>query len=122
MAHDTAALSADYIAAQKARLLALRDELGADNQASAAEEAELQADSIDEPQGSGDDAQKTNLRDNNAALIEHNAARLAAVTRALQKIEDGSYGLSDRSGAPIPKARLDALPESLWTVEEDEDA
>ena len=122
MAHDTAALSADYIAAQKARLLTLRDELGADNQASAAEEAELQADSIDEPQGSGDDAQKTNLRDNNAALIEHNAARLAAVTRALQKIEDGSYGLSDRSGAPIPKARLDALPESLWTVEEDEDA
>ncbi|MEF3083680.1 TraR/DksA family transcriptional regulator [Luteimonas sp. SMYT11W] len=122
MAHDTAALSADYIAAQKARLLALRDELGADNQASAAEEAELQADSIDEPQGSGDDAQKTNLRDNNAALIEHNTARLAAVTRALQKIEDGSYGLSDRSGAPIPKARLDALPESLWTVEEDEDA
>ena len=122
MAHDTAALSADYIAEQKARLLALRDELGADNRASAAEEAELQADSIDEPQGSGDDAQKTNLRDNNAALIEHNAARLAAVTRALQKIEDGSYGLSDRSGAPIPKARLDALPESLWTVEEDEDA
>jgi DnaK suppressor protein len=122
MAHDTAALSADYIAAQKARLEAMRDELGADNQASAAEEAELQADSIDEPHGSGDDAQKTNLRDNNAALIEHNAARLAAVTRALQKIEDGTYGLSDRSGAPIPKARLDALPESLWTVEEGEGA
>lgn len=122
MAHDTAALSADYIAEQKARLLALRDELGADNVASAAEEAELQADAIDAPHGSGDDAQKTNLRDSNAALIEHNAARLAAVKRALQKIDDGTYGLSDRSGAPIPKARLDALPESLWTVDEDDGA
>ncbi len=120
MASDTNALSADYIAEQKVRLVALRDELGVDNRASAAEEAELQADSIDEPHGSGDDAQKINLRDNNAALIEHNAARLAAVTRALQKIEDGTYGLSDRSGTPIPKARLDVLPESLWTVEEDE--
>ncbi|WP_101927477.1 MULTISPECIES: TraR/DksA family transcriptional regulator [Luteimonas] len=119
MAHDTSPLPAGYIAAQKARLLDLLEELGSDDRASAAEEAELQADSLDEPQGSGDDAQKTNLRDNNAALIEHNAARLTAVKRALQKIEDGTYGLSDRSGDPIPKARLDVLPESLWTVEED---
>lgn len=118
MASDTPALSSDYIAAQKQRLLELRDELRSDNRASAAEEAELQEDSIDEPEGSGDEAQKTNLRDNNAALIEHNAARLATVERALQKIEEGSYGMSDSSGEQIPKARLDALPESLETVAE----
>jgi DnaK suppressor protein len=118
MATDTP-LSSDYIAAQKQRLLALRAELRDDNRASADEEATLQANTVDEPESSGDDAQKTSLRDNDAALIEHNAARLDQVERALEKIEQGSYGRSDRSGKPIPKARLDALPESLWNVDED---
>ena len=37
---------------------------------------------------------------------------------ALQKIAEGTYGISDRSGAPIPKARLVATPEAVVTVEE----
>jgi DnaK suppressor protein len=44
------------------------------------------------------------------------------VKRALQKIEEGTYGLSDLSGAPIPAARLQAIPEALLTVEEEAQA
>ena len=39
--------------------------------------------------------------------------RLRAVERALAKIEEGTYGLSDVSGDPIPKARLEAIPEAV---------
>jgi len=35
------------------------------------------------------------------------------VIRALEKIEDGTYGLCDRCGALIPEERLDARP---WSV------
>ena len=40
------------------------------------------------------------------------------VNRALQKVEDGTYGLSDISGEPIPRGRLEAVPEAIRTVEE----
>lgn len=46
--------------------------------------------------------------------------RLRAIDRALAKIDEGTYGLSDMSGKPIPKARLEATPEAVLTVEEEE--
>jgi DnaK suppressor protein len=33
--------------------------------------------------------------------------------RALAKIEEGTYGLSDISRLPIPRARLEAIPEAI---------
>lgn len=118
MATATPHLSADYIAAQKQRLMELRAELLGETQASETEQDTLQDGALNEAESSGDGAQKNTLRDNDTALVAHNALRVRDVDRALQKIEDGTYGLSDLSGAPIPKARLDALPESLVTVEE----
>lgn len=44
--------------------------------------------------------------------------RLQDVERALKKIDEGTYGLSDESGEPIPRGRLEAAPEALRTVEE----
>lgn len=35
---------------------------------------------------------------------------LAAVDHALQKIEDGTYGICDMSGEPIPVSRLELIP------------
>ena len=37
-------------------------------------------------------------------------ALLADVTRALEKFEEGSYGLCDRCGVEIPPERLEILP------------
>jgi len=42
------------------------------------------------------------------------------VDRALKKIEEGSYGLSDRSGKPIARERLEAVPEALYTLSEEQ--
>ena len=54
-----------------------------------------------------DDAVAAGLRD-----------RLAALDRALQRLENGSYGRSIRSGAPIADERLDAEPAAELTVQE----
>jgi DnaK suppressor protein len=44
--------------------------------------------------------------------------RLDAVGRAEQRLADGIYGRSVRSGQPIPDARLEADPTAELTVEE----
>ena len=44
--------------------------------------------------------------------------RLAAVGRAEQRVKDGTYGRSVRSGQPIPDDRLEADPTAELTVEE----
>ena len=38
--------------------------------------------------------------------------QLATVEHALQKFEDGTYGLCDSCGKPIDPARLEALPQA----------
>ena len=54
-----------------------------------------------------DDAVAGSLRD-----------RLAAIDRALQRLDNGTYGRSVRSGLPIPDERLDADPAAELTIEE----
>lgn len=46
--------------------------------------------------------------------------RLGAVERAEERLANGTYGLSVRSGDPIPDARLEAFPTAELTVEEAE--
>ena len=50
-----------------------------------------------------------------AAGLRH---RLAKLERALQRVEDGTYGRSIRSGVPIPDERLEADPAAELTVQE----
>ena len=42
---------------------------------------------------------------------------LSAVDHALKKIEEGTYGICDMSGEPIPAARLELIPYAALTVE-----
>jgi DnaK suppressor protein len=41
----------------------------------------------------------------------------ARVARALEKLEDGTYGMCDRCGEPIAPARVEALPDSVLCIE-----
>ena len=45
-------------------------------------------------------------------------AMLRDVDRALQKLEEGTYGICDRCGRLIPEERLDARPWSVLCVED----
>jgi DnaK suppressor protein len=55
-----------------------------------------------------------------AGLAEDLRNRLAAVERAEERLAAGTYGLSTRSGEPIPDERLEANPTAELTVEEAE--
>jgi DnaK suppressor protein len=52
------------------------------------------------------------------AISESMRDRLAAIDRALKRLDDGTYGRSVRSGTPIPDERLEADPAAELTVEE----
>jgi DnaK suppressor protein len=55
-----------------------------------------------------------------AGDADHVREVLAAIERAEQRLEEGTYGLSVDSGQPIPDARLEAIPWAERTVEEQE--
>jgi len=42
--------------------------------------------------------------------------QLAAVQEALDRIDDGTYGLCQSCGQPIGEARLEAMPETRWCI------
>ncbi|MBB4664186.1 TraR/DksA family transcriptional regulator [Conexibacter arvalis] len=66
----------------------------------------------------GDVGTETFERERDEGIAERLRAELAAIERAERRIEDGSYGRSIESGAPIPDARLEAIPWAERTVEE----
>jgi len=52
------------------------------------------------------------------AIADSMRERLAAIDRALKRLDDGTYGRSVRSGLPIPDDRLEADPAAELTIEE----
>jgi DnaK suppressor protein len=107
-----------FIEQQRRKLTQLREQLLRATQAGETEEAEIRSQSLGEAHESEDDAQKLALLEIDGTAVERSIQRLVRIERALQKIEDGTYGLSDASGDPIPRARLEAMPEAIYTVSE----
>jgi len=50
-------------------------------------------------------------------MIQSLTHRVRTVDRAIAKIDGGTYGTCDRCGEPIPEARLEARPESVFCVD-----
>jgi DnaK suppressor protein len=114
-------LDQEFIAQQKQRLQDLkaelervRDGLEEDQRFRAEEEEDFTE------HDAGDMSQSLFTREVDATVEQQVERRLENAERALQKIEEGTYGLSDESGEPIPKGRLEAVPEAVRTVEEQE--
>ena len=112
-------LDQEFIAQQRQRLQGLKAELERvrggpqeDERFRAEEEGDFTQ------HDSGDMSQSLFTREVDATVEQQVERRLQYVERALQKIEEGSYGLSDDSGQPIPRGRLEAVPEAIRTVEE----
>ncbi len=66
-------------------------------------------------QGTDDFDRKINLEVANKEL-----QMLRQVERALEKIQEGTYGICDMSGEEIPKPRLEAMPYAATTVKAQE--
>ena len=108
----------EFIDTQRQYLLRLREGLRSAAHASESEETNVRSDG-DMPREYEDDAQKLAALELDGRLVVRDVERLARVDRALQKIAEGSYGMSDVSGRPIPRERLEAIPEAICTLAEE---
>lgn len=120
------AFTKEQLQSYKARLLEQRERIEADRAAYASETeddpqqehfGEIADYDLNDPADEG-----SNLydRDRDLAAVENATRLLSKIDRALEKIGDGTYGLSDIDGAPIPLDRLDAIPYAVTTVEQEE--
>lgn len=106
-----------FLEQQRKRLTAMRDQLVGSGATKAAAHRAPKADEAREIEDDAQDMAQSEVDDTIDAVEEQ---RLRAIERALAKIDDGTYGLSDVSGDPIPKARLEAMPEAVLTIQEEE--
>ncbi len=56
-------------------------------------------------------------RDFALSLLSSDQDAIYEIEEALRRIERGTYGVCELTGRPIPKARLDAIPWTRFTVE-----
>ena len=107
-----------FLEKQKNRLNELRTQILAARDTDEDEEADTNADVNEHAHEAEDDAQRLTTLELEGNLAAFEDTRLSDIERALQKIADGTYGLSDSSGTPIAIERLEAQPEARYTLEE----
>ncbi len=54
--------------------------------------------------------------DKEIAIAQNEGGLLESVDGALQRVEDGTYGVCEECGEPIPSERLDAIPFTPFCV------
>jgi DnaK suppressor protein len=118
MNDKSSTLDSTYLDHKRRQLLKLRDELRKITDAAEREEGEAETESSLQAREYEDDAQRLDMLEKDGSLVARALDRLTRVERALRKIEEGTYGLSDVSGERIPAARLDATPEAVNTLTE----
>jgi len=114
-----AALDAVFLKKQREVLLRLRASLVAAAQAAESDEAAVHDENDGGPVEFEDDAQRLDTLERDGHLVARDVDRLERVDRALEKINEGTYGFSDISGEPIPGERLEAVPEAIYTLDEE---
>lgn len=104
---------------ERARLEAERTAYVRDDRAEGEEGSagELSHADVNDP---ADEATNLYDRERDMAATDNFNRLLGKINRALQKMDEGTYGLSDIDGTPIPIARLEALPYALTTVEQED--
>jgi DnaK suppressor protein len=110
--------AASFLENQRERLLALRLELLRTRETQETEEKDIQSEAGGRAREYEEDAQNLAMLELDGNLANRAALRLAHIERALKKIEEGTYGMSDASGKPIPIERLQAIPEAIYTLDE----
>jgi DnaK suppressor protein len=120
MSNIIQALDEKFIQRQRLQLTQLRDSLRSTAEGAEKDESAVTAAGNSESREYEDAAQNLDALEKDGLLVNRSVERLARVERALNKIADGTYGFSDVSGKPIPVERLEAIPEAINTIAEQE--
>ena len=108
--------SESYLQMKRQELTGLREALRKAALAAESEEAQVNEESNSGAREYEDEAQRLDMLETASHLVVRETRRLARVERALQKIAEGTYGISDVSGQPIPNRRLEVMPEAIDTL------
>jgi len=108
-----------FIERQYRCLVRLHESLLADAHWLEIDESDLNREKQGAPAEFEYDGQRLAQLEIDGILVARDLTRLDRVRRALQKIAEHSYGLSDASGQPISRARLEAVPEAILTLAEE---
>lgn len=120
MSNKSPRLDAAHVERKRQQLIKLRQQLRRTTNAAEAEEGRIKNESSLQAREYEDDAQKLDMLEKEGNLVSRDIERLARVERALSKIDEGTYGFSDVSGERIPDSRLEAMPDAINTVAEQE--
>jgi DnaK suppressor protein len=100
----------ELLSSERGRVLSLLDETVTAGQQDRAE--------ANEPGDIADPAERLTAEQIDDAVAAQLRGRLEALSRAEQRLADGTFGKSVRSGKPIPDVRLEADPAAELTAEE----
>lgn len=112
-------LETAFLVSQRARLLALRTELSRMTNNDTEEARLVLSADQDHANESEDRAQDLTIAENDQMLSNELARQRGAIDRALAKLDEGTYGISDVSGLPIPLERLQAFPQAVMRISEE---
>ena len=106
---------------ERARLVGVRETFDDEHLSDESEgDAVSELSSIDQHQA--DLGTETFEREKDFSILEQVDAELADVERALQRLDDGTYGTCEVDGKPIPEERLEALPAARFCLEHQSEA
>jgi RNA polymerase-binding transcription factor DksA len=99
---------------EQQRVQALVNDLKAEfGQTESDESSEL----ADYDQHPADSASDTAEREKDLGILDQLERELVELQAALERIDDGTYGIDENTGEPIDPARLEALPTARTNIE-----
>lgn len=107
------AAAADRLRAERDDVRARLRSMSRDLEALFAASVDSNADDEHDPEGQTIAYERSQL----AALIQGTQDHLAAVEAAMGRLEQGTYGICEVCGQPIPAARLDARPTARTCIQ-----
>ena len=93
----------------------LRDEIGTS-------ETEQTGELASYDQHPADQGSETFEREKDLSILERLEDELAEIEAALQRVDDGTYGIDEVTGEPIDVARLEAIPTARTNVSTEDQA
>ena len=104
----------ERIEAEQARVAALAEDFRAEfGQTETDNGAEL----ADYDQHPADSASDTAEREKDLGILEQLERELVELQAALERIDNGTYGIDENTGEPIDPARLEAIPSARTNID-----
>ena len=107
----------DRLEEERIRLAGLREGFEADGLTSESEEESL-GELSSQDQHQADVGTETFEREKDLSILEQVESELDDVEHALQRLEEGTYGICEACGKPIEEERLRAMPAARFCLED----